>query len=179
MGGDQGRGSDEWAETKAEAVANGRRPRPRRRRAGRGRGGSVSAEVEAAAVRERTFDFAAGGGGAQLAQGRQPHQARFPEGRRARGPKIAGQAAHSLEQPEARRGRRPSDFKQPPWLGSQPRVCPGVMGTSRGSCAGKALDTTNPCRSEVAQSCPILCDPIDCSLPGSFVHGIFQARILE
>ena len=31
----------------------------------------------------------------------------------------------------------------------------------------------------VAQSCLILCDPIDCSLPGSFVHGILQARILE
>ena len=29
------------------------------------------------------------------------------------------------------------------------------------------------------QSCPILCNPIDCSLPGCFVHGIFQARILE
>ena len=33
--------------------------------------------------------------------------------------------------------------------------------------------------SEVAQSCPILSDPMDCSLPGSFVHGIFQARVLE
>ena len=33
--------------------------------------------------------------------------------------------------------------------------------------------------SEVAQSCPTLCDPIDWSLPGSSVHGIFQARILE
>ena len=32
---------------------------------------------------------------------------------------------------------------------------------------------------EVAQSCPTLCDPMDCSLPGSSVHGIFQARILE
>ena len=31
----------------------------------------------------------------------------------------------------------------------------------------------------VAQSCPILCDPMDCSMPGSSVHGIFQARILE
>ena len=30
--------------------------------------------------------------------------------------------------------------------------------------------------SEVAQSCPTLCDPMDCSLPGSSVHGIFQAR---
>ena len=27
--------------------------------------------------------------------------------------------------------------------------------------------------------CPILCDPMDCSPPGSSVHGIFQARILE
>jgi len=33
--------------------------------------------------------------------------------------------------------------------------------------------------SEVTQSCPTLSDPIDCSLPGSSVHGIFQARILE
>ena len=31
----------------------------------------------------------------------------------------------------------------------------------------------------VAQSCPTLCDPTDCSLPGSSVHGILQARILE
>ena len=31
----------------------------------------------------------------------------------------------------------------------------------------------------VAQSCPILCDPMDCSLPGSSVHGILQARLLE
>ena len=33
--------------------------------------------------------------------------------------------------------------------------------------------------SEVAQSCPTLCDPMDCSLPGSSVHGIFQARVRE
>ena len=33
--------------------------------------------------------------------------------------------------------------------------------------------------SEVAQSCPTLLDPMDCSLPGSSVHGIFQARALE
>ena len=33
--------------------------------------------------------------------------------------------------------------------------------------------------SEVAQSCLTLCDPMDCSLPGSSVHGIFQARVLE
>ena len=33
--------------------------------------------------------------------------------------------------------------------------------------------------SEVAQSCPTLCNPMDCSLPVSSVHGIFQARVLE
>ena len=33
--------------------------------------------------------------------------------------------------------------------------------------------------SEVAQSCPTLSDLMDCSLPGSSVHGIFQARVLE
>ena len=33
--------------------------------------------------------------------------------------------------------------------------------------------------SEVAQSCPTLCDPMDCSLSGSSVHGIFQAIVLE
>ena len=32
---------------------------------------------------------------------------------------------------------------------------------------------------EVAQSCPTLSDPMDCSLPGSSVHGIFQAAVLE
>jgi len=33
--------------------------------------------------------------------------------------------------------------------------------------------------SEVARSCPTLSDPMDCSLPGSSVHGIFQARVLD
>ena len=33
--------------------------------------------------------------------------------------------------------------------------------------------------SEVAQSCPTPSDPMDCSLPGSSVHGICQARVLE
>ena len=32
--------------------------------------------------------------------------------------------------------------------------------------------------SEVTQSCPTLSDPMDCSLPGSTVHGIFQAKVL-
>ena len=33
--------------------------------------------------------------------------------------------------------------------------------------------------SEVVQLCPTLCGPMDCSLPYSFIHGIFQARVLE
>ena len=33
--------------------------------------------------------------------------------------------------------------------------------------------------SEVAQSCPTLSDPMDCSPPGSFIPGIFQTRVLE
>ena len=37
----------------------------------------------------------------------------------------------------------------------------------------------NESESEVAQSCPTLCDPIDCSAPGSSVHGIFQPIVLE
>ena len=42
---------------------------------------------------------------------------------------------------------------------------------------------SDPIRSDqirsVAQSCPTLCNPVDCSPPGSSVHGILQARILE
>ena len=33
--------------------------------------------------------------------------------------------------------------------------------------------------SEVAQSCPTLGDPMDCSLAGSSIHGVFQVRVLE
>ena len=40
-------------------------------------------------------------------------------------------------------------------------------------------DSKRISESEVAQSCPTLCDPVDCSLPGSSVHGFFQARVLE
>ena len=34
-------------------------------------------------------------------------------------------------------------------------------------------------KSEVTQSCLTLCDPMDCNLPGSSVHGIFRASVLE
>ena len=46
---------------------------------------------------------------------------------------------------------------------------------SRLLCRWRALDRT----SEVTQSCLTLCDPMDCSPPGSSVHGNLQGRILE
>ena len=42
-----------------------------------------------------------------------------------------------------------------------------------------SLSPTKWNESEVAQSCPTLSDPMDCSPPGSSIHGIFQARVLE
>ena len=42
-----------------------------------------------------------------------------------------------------------------------------------------ALTAAAAAAAKSLQSCPTLCDPIDCSLPGSSVHGIFQARVLE
>ena len=45
---------------------------------------------------------------------------------------------------------------------------------------GAAVTLTHGCLDvKLLQSCPILCDPMDCSPPGSSVHGILQARILE
>ena len=43
----------------------------------------------------------------------------------------------------------------------------------------KEMKETRESESEVAQSCPTLCDTMYCNLPGSSVHGIFQARVLE
>ena len=40
-------------------------------------------------------------------------------------------------------------------------------------------EDTYESESEIAQSCLTLCNPMDCSLPGSSIRGIFQARILE
>ena len=41
------------------------------------------------------------------------------------------------------------------------------------------MDTQHKSESEVTQLCPTLCNPMDCSLPGSSIRGIFQARTLE
>ena len=51
-----------------------------------------------------------------------------------------------------------------------------LSGTSASLLFAEALGTQER---EVTQSCPTLCEPKDCSLPGSSVHGIFQARVLE
>ena len=51
------------------------------------------------------------------------------------------------------------------------------LSAEQGTVEGESESQGN--ESEVAQSCLTLCDPMDCSPPGSSVHGIFQARILE
>ena len=47
------------------------------------------------------------------------------------------------------------------------------------SVSGMCIIKEHKKNAEVAQSCLTLCNPMDCSLPGSSIHGIFQARILE
>ena len=44
---------------------------------------------------------------------------------------------------------------------------------------GRKIRKSMLCYAKSLQSCPTLCDPMDCSLTGSSVHGIFQARVLE
>ena len=64
-----------------------------------------------------------------------------------------------------------------PWIAAH--QAPLSLGFSRQE-HWSGLPFPSPMReSEVAQSCPTLSDPMDCSLPGSSVHGIFQARVLE
>ena len=61
--------------------------------------------------------------------------------------------------------------------GSRPWVSPGKNAGVRCHFLLQRMKVKS--ESEVAQSCPTLSDPMDCSLPGSSVHGIFQARVLE
>ena len=61
---------------------------------------------------------------------------------------------------------------------------PQVRHTSETTCSDSVPDpvgnlTSNLVNGEVAQLCLTLCDPMDCSLPGSSVHGIFQTMVLE
>ena len=55
--------------------------------------------------------------------------------------------------------------------------CQGLPFPSPGNLPNPTIEPES--ESEVAQSCPTLCHPVDCALPGSSVHGILQARILE
>jgi len=58
--------------------------------------------------------------------------------------------------------------------------CKETFNTHRGTLSSKKILFLHKVKEiEVTQLCPTLCDPIDCSLPGSSIHGIFQARILE
>ena len=65
------------------------------------------------------------------------------------------------------------------------RVNINILGVSvlkwMGTCDFNSDDHCIYCcgKSEVAQLCLTLCDPMDCSLPGSSIHGILQARVLE
>ena len=62
-------------------------------------------------------------------------------------------------------------------LSSNPRAAAlDNLGEQQGGCLG--VSTRVPAR-VVTQSCPTLCDPVDCSLPGFSVHRSSQARILE
>ena len=74
-----------------------------------------------------------------------------------------------------------SDSVQP--NGRQPTRLPRPW-DSPGKSAGVGCHFLLQCmkvksESEVTQSCPTLSDPMDCSPPGSSIHGIFQARVLE
>jgi len=76
---------------------------------------------------------------------------------------------------------------------SRPTLCDSVDGNPTGSSVPRILPGKNTgmgchfllqcmkvkSESEVAQSCLTLRDPMDCSLPGSSIHGIFQVRVLE
>ena len=59
------------------------------------------------------------------------------------------------------------------------RVNVDILGIGELKWTGTGEFNSSESESEVAQSCPTLCDPMDCSLPGSSVHGIFQATVLE
>ena len=78
---------------------------------------------------------------------------------------------------------------QPPELSVKPSVLDGVLQRNRTNrmCIYRRRfilrNWPSHCgccvHAESLQSCPTLCDPMDCSLPGSSVHGILQARMLE
>ena len=76
------------------------------------------------------------------------------------------------------------------WMNGWQQLCEACMGASSNSVVQVKIQRLREAESlsqgrvsewvsEVAQSCPTLCNPMGCSPPGSSVHGIFQTRILE
>ena len=59
------------------------------------------------------------------------------------------------------------------------RVTPSGCQLSHMLSSGLDVSVSAAAAAKSLQLCPTLCDPMDCSLPGSSVHGIFQARVLE
>ena len=65
--------------------------------------------------------------------------------------------------------------------GTQAAPLPWVSGRAHRHCnrTGHTRYVFRKKESGVTHLCPTFCDPMDCSLPGSSIHGIFQARVLE
>ena len=85
---------------------------------------------------------------------------------------AAAAAAKSLQSCPTLRPHRRQPMRLPhPW--DSPGKNTGV------GCHCLLQCTTVKSESEVAESCPTLSDPMDCGSPGSSIHGIFQARVLE
>ena len=68
----------------------------------------------------------------------------------------------------------------PSWMSSSvlPKILCGSKEVKKYKCS-RSVVSDSLWLHGVAQSCPTLCNPMDCSLPGSSVHGILQARVLE
>ena len=71
------------------------------------------------------------------------------------------------------------NFKPAFSLSSFPFIQRLFSSSSLSAIKGSAISISEKSKSEVAQSCLTLCNPMDCSLQGSSIHGIFQARVLE
>ena len=69
-------------------------------------------------------------------------------------------------------------FGAKPWGMGEGSTCPVKLNGNRMTDPG-VPSYHAAAAAKSLQSCPTLCDPMDCSLPGSSVHGILQARVLE
>ena len=90
---------------------------------------------------------------------------------------TTGPPAPSPKCPSWRKVGQFSSHKGSPW-GIHP-LCHQEVTNSSPSGTLKAEQAKNQCLCSVDESCPTLCNPRDCSPPGSSVHGILRARILE